>query len=126
MGVGWAGGGGAADPCVRQSSTHASYRIVIQPKIILWRGMPVVDIGLVPYLEKPVLNSRATVALDQVVCHHADQFAPFGVILWRIVGRATDRALGIMDLILRPARHSSRQIFGHEPKLDHRSNSSGF
>jgi len=81
--------------------------------------MPVADVRLVPYLEVPLQHAVSAVALRQVSRDHADQLAPFGVVLGRIIGSSGGRILRIAHLIRHVVvRQFGRQVLRHESKLD--------
>ena len=111
----------AADPGRGQCGAHAGDRVVVQFPIILGARVPVRDVGLVPYLKVPLPHVLPPVTLHQVRRDDADQLAPFGIVLGRIVGCPGDRALRVAYLVgLVPIRKFRRQILRHEAQLHQR------
>src|ERR1700693_3585459 len=67
LGIGGAGTVRAADARFRKGPQDRIHAEVVQLEIFLRRSLPVIDVGLVPYLPQPGFDLRIAVTLAQMV-----------------------------------------------------------
>src|ERR1035437_5988446 len=115
-----AGRSRSADFCTGKRRPNALYRVVIEIPILLRRGVPVINVRLIPDFEIPMQHLILAISLDQVGGDGPRKLSPPRIVLRRIVALTGDRRLRKVNLVrLMPVRKVRSQIPRHKSKLYH-------